>query len=140
SMVVAGAAARTRECGVALARRPATRRIHALHPRADVLRAGLRGTGAGDLAEPAAARSDDLEGRGAAVESGLRAGGHADHAARGAGLHVVVVLGVPRQGRRGRGLSLRLRPARMTDLYQSLIGRLTPPPPNSPFRTGCGRE
>ena len=56
-----------------------------------------------------AAGADDLGGGRAAVVAGLRARRHADHAARGARLHVVVVLGVPRQGRRGQRLPLRLQ-------------------------------
>ena len=45
----------------------------ALHPGADVLRAGLRRAGAGHLAEPVAAGPDHLEGGRAAGESGIRA-------------------------------------------------------------------
>jgi hypothetical protein len=41
---------------------------------------------------------------------------------------VVVVLGVPRQGRRGHRLSLT---------HQTLTGRLAPPPPNSPWLSQC---
>ena len=51
---------------------PAARRIPALHPGADVLCAGLRRVGAGDLAEPVAAGPDHLEGGRAARESGIR--------------------------------------------------------------------
>ena len=51
-----------------------------------------------------------LEGGRPAQQSGLRARRHASHVARGAGLHVVVVLSVPRQGRRGQRLSLRRKP------------------------------
>ena len=61
-VAVAGAAAGARECGVAVAGSHAARRLRALHPGADVLRAGLRRTGAGDLAEPVAA-GPDVSGR-----------------------------------------------------------------------------
>src|SRR3546814_4957336 len=49
----------------------------------------------------------DLGGRVAAVVADLPAGGHRDPAAGDPGLHVLVVFGIPGEGRGGFGVSLR---------------------------------
>src|SRR3546814_3754614 len=71
-----------------------------------LLRARLRRAGAGHLAQHRAAVAVDLGRRLAAVVAGLPAGRHRGPAAGDPGLHVLVVFGVPGQGRGGFGVSL----------------------------------
>src|SRR3546814_8858990 len=72
----------------------------------DVCSSDLRRAGAGHLAQHRAAVAVDLGRRLAAVVAGVPAGRHRGPAAGDPGLHVLVVLGVPRQGGGGFGVSL----------------------------------
>src|SRR3546814_2180453 len=72
-----------------------------------LLRALLRRGGAGHLAQHRAAVAVDLCRRLAVFVAGVPAGRHRNPAAGDPGLHVLVVFGVPGQGRGGFGVSLR---------------------------------